>query len=578
MRRLGLLVGGLFIFVAINLSPTQVARAAAAKPVAYLTYDDGPHPVYTPQILDLLDRYNAKATFFVIGQQIAEQPAIFERIMRSGHAIGSHSWAHEELTRRSDAQIASSMAATNSSSTQRGYPLRCMRPPYGATSARVNGVLTSAGYSVHLWDVDTFDWKRPGADRIAATVERFNLTNKQVLMHDGGGAREQTVAATARFLAKLSSIYDFQPMPDCVSDKPIGSLKVDGAPTPSVPDGQPLRFSAIVPTRAVDTRQARVPLAAAETRRVAMPANAQAAAAAINLTATNATATGFLTAWNCDAPQPATSNSNFAAGTTRAVSSVVRVSATNELCVFASARTDVIVDVTGWFSATGMGFESEAPRRLLDTRDTATLVLPGRVTRVPASADAAALAVNLTVTDATAAGFVTAFSCDQPPPAASSLNFEVGQTIANSAYLATGPGGLCFITSAPVHIIVDRVGAFVANGGREYQPAHPRRLLDTRNGIGGWMGPTGAGQTLLLGQVPGAAAVVMVTSTRPDRTGYVTVWNCDGPAPGTSTLNTTRGETTPNGAVLPTNAAGAACLRASGTSDLIIDLQGWFAP
>lgn len=185
--------------------------------VVHLTYDDGPHPVYTPQLLDLLAAYDARATFFVLGQYVPRHPAIATRIVREGHAIGNHSWSHPYLTQVSDEVLARELRDTQSV-VQRttGVTPRCLRPPYGDHDAAVEARAASLGLTITMWSFHAWDWDQPGTDAIVNDVLRQVRPGSVILLHDGPANRAQTVEATARILAELTDRgYRFTPVPGC---------------------------------------------------------------------------------------------------------------------------------------------------------------------------------------------------------------------------------------------------------------------------------------------------------------------------------------------------------------------------
>jgi hypothetical protein len=253
-------------------------------------------------------------------------------------------------------------------------------------------------------------------------------------------------------------------------------------------------------------------------------------------------------------------------------------------------------------------FTAMSPGRLLDTRaDGATVdgqfrnlgvQPPGRRLMVriagrggvPASATAAAL--NVTVTGATGAGFVTAWPCDTvDPPNASSLNFTAGLDVANAVVVPlSAAGDVCLQASnAGAHLIADANGFFPA--GSAYRPLSPRRVLDTRtdgatfDGQFRGAGVQQPGRRLELqvggrGAPVGAAAVSLnVTVTGGTGGGFVTVWPCDTVAPpNASSLNFAASQDIPNAVVAPMSPAGVVCLQTSNAgAHLLADLNGFFA-
>ncbi|MDE0231786.1 MAG: polysaccharide deacetylase family protein [bacterium] len=165
-------------------------------PVVYLTFDDGPHPVYTPQVLDVLASYEVKATFFVVGDMVRRWPDAARQIVEAGHSIQSHAWNHDTLTTFSRKEFTRDM---NRTQTELLYATKtqatCMRPPYGATNSRVEKWANELGLTVELWDAGGADWTGISAESIARRVLSRVAPGSVVLLHDGGGPRSPTVSA-----------------------------------------------------------------------------------------------------------------------------------------------------------------------------------------------------------------------------------------------------------------------------------------------------------------------------------------------------------------------------------------------
>jgi len=227
-------------------------------------------------------------------------------------------------------------------------------------------------------------------------------------------------------------------------------------------------YRSTTPRRLVDTRATtRVtplsPLVVEVTGRAGV--SDAATAVAVNVTVTGPASEGFVTVWPCEAARPEASNVNFVAGQTIPNAVIAPLGAGGALCLYSSTPTDVIVDVTGWF-APEAGFTPITPRRFVDTRAASTLKtgvefamdIAGRP-GVPTSA--ATVAVNVTVTQPTAAGFVTVWPCGSSRPATSTVNFAAGQTVANAVIAPLGTGGrLCAMASTDTHLLVDVTGWF----------------------------------------------------------------------------------------------------------------------
>ena len=170
----------------------------------YLTFDDGPtSPSWTPQVLETLARYDAKATFFVLGQLAGRFPDLIHTEANRGHAVANHTFDHQTLDgigREAFFQeLQGTEAALGDSAT------RCLRPPYGATDAYTRAYAAELGYQIIMWDIDTQDWRRPGTDVIASNVLTHAFSGAVVLFHDGGGDRSQTVEALEKVLQGLSA-------------------------------------------------------------------------------------------------------------------------------------------------------------------------------------------------------------------------------------------------------------------------------------------------------------------------------------------------------------------------------------
>lgn len=205
--------------------PSAAATSSAPKPssvtpakkgdgrVVYLTFDDGPDPQWTPQVLRILARHDAQATFFMLGQSAAAHPDLVSRVRRDGHAVANHTWSHPQLPHLGDGEVRSQLTRT---STALGGKDRCMRPPYGATSPAVNSVVENSGRHSVLWDIDTEDWRRPGAQVIEHRVVQGAKPGAIVLMHDAGGERSQTVGALDGALRRLTAQgYAIKALPYC---------------------------------------------------------------------------------------------------------------------------------------------------------------------------------------------------------------------------------------------------------------------------------------------------------------------------------------------------------------------------
>ncbi|MGI5524953.1 bifunctional polysaccharide deacetylase/glycosyltransferase family 2 protein [Micromonospora sp. CA-259024] len=188
-----------------------VSRAVPDRTIA-LTFDDGPDPRWTPQVLDVLRRHGAHATFFVVGARVNEHPELVRRILAEGHEIGSHTFTHADLAEvspwRRDLELSLTRKAIAAAT---GREVTLLRPPFSSVPTALTGpeyaALRAAAGSGHiavLSDLDTRDWQRPGVDQIVRAATPNRGRGAIVLMHDGGGDRAQTIAALDRLLPALT--------------------------------------------------------------------------------------------------------------------------------------------------------------------------------------------------------------------------------------------------------------------------------------------------------------------------------------------------------------------------------------
>ena len=212
MKRILFLSIFLISLLCVGVAPINTARAATqftsrapeAAPEIALTFDDGPNPVFTPQVLHILDNYGVKATFFCIGEQAQEYPGLVRRIRQAGDALGVHGWDHTALTKLSpdevDQQLRSASIAIQQAA---GTTPTVFRPPYGSTDRTVVDVASTLGLTQVLWSVDTDDWQRPGTKAIVNAALKHAQDRDVILMHDGGGNRSETVAALPQIITAL---------------------------------------------------------------------------------------------------------------------------------------------------------------------------------------------------------------------------------------------------------------------------------------------------------------------------------------------------------------------------------------
>lgn len=171
-----------------------------------LTFDDGPNPTYTPQILELLKQYHAKATFFVTGSRVEKYPTLAKQEVIEGHELANHTYSHASMRRISSEKLQDELRkADQAIYNVTGQKSHLFRPPGGHYDETIVNAAKQAGYTVVMWswDEDTRDWSKPGVKKIVSTVLSNIHNGDIVLFHDHGGDRRQTIAALQEILPEL---------------------------------------------------------------------------------------------------------------------------------------------------------------------------------------------------------------------------------------------------------------------------------------------------------------------------------------------------------------------------------------
>jgi peptidoglycan/xylan/chitin deacetylase (PgdA/CDA1 family) len=169
-----------------------------------LTIDDGPSPVYTPQVLRLLEEHKVTATFSMIGTEVDANRGVARDVAAAGHTIANHTWTHPDLALLGPTAIAEQMDRTSHAIHDvTGRVPILFRAPYGAWSPAVFQHCARTGMTPVDWSVDPRDWARPGVTSIVSNIMRNTRTGSIILEHDGGGDRAETVAALKIVLPRL---------------------------------------------------------------------------------------------------------------------------------------------------------------------------------------------------------------------------------------------------------------------------------------------------------------------------------------------------------------------------------------
>jgi peptidoglycan-N-acetylglucosamine deacetylase len=185
-----------------------------------LTFDDGPHPEYTPRLLEILERHGARGTFFCLGKFAREHPEVVQRAAQAGHAIGNHTYDHPALPLISGRERKAQLAACERALAP--YGMRLFRPPFGYLSWALRFDLWRFGYEVVGWSVSAKDWLDHDAAFLADQLRRRIRPGSIILLHDriltapdpGYFNREPVLEALDGVLSELSGKYKFVTVPE----------------------------------------------------------------------------------------------------------------------------------------------------------------------------------------------------------------------------------------------------------------------------------------------------------------------------------------------------------------------------
>ncbi|MCX5751334.1 MAG: polysaccharide deacetylase family protein [Candidatus Saganbacteria bacterium] len=199
------------LFSAFAASPTGQAIWKKETPhTVFLTFDDGPDPVNTPKILDILKENKVKATFFVLGHKAEKNPAIIKRIKDEGHTLGNHTYSHINGTVSNEAIIQEEIDRTHRIIQNAcGVNVTLFRPPFGNYDWRAFNVAQKLGYQIILWTFDLTDWDVHDPAQYLKTVKENLSGGAIILLHDGGPKREALIEALPQII-KLIKTRGFQ--------------------------------------------------------------------------------------------------------------------------------------------------------------------------------------------------------------------------------------------------------------------------------------------------------------------------------------------------------------------------------
>jgi len=210
------ITAGIFLTLSAVLPENDVfgrvfSNTKTTQKVVALTFDDGPYPPYTEQVLDVLKEYHVPATFFVVGQNVEKYPELVKRIADEGHQIGNHTYHHIDLLKANRKVIAEEIDNTSKAIlSAAGISPHLMRPPHGFRDPVVMEMMAERNLKVVEWSVMSRDWTNPGVDAIVERTVKKVKNGSIILLHDGDGitsqaSRIQSVEAARRIIQILSA-------------------------------------------------------------------------------------------------------------------------------------------------------------------------------------------------------------------------------------------------------------------------------------------------------------------------------------------------------------------------------------
>ncbi|WP_155059844.1 bifunctional polysaccharide deacetylase/glycosyltransferase family 2 protein [Streptomyces blattellae] len=191
----------------------QATTVSVPEKTIALTFDDGPNPTYTPQVLKILEKYDVPATFFVVGSMVSRYPGIVKDVVEQGNEVGIHTFTHVDLSYQSDARIQREMTQTQLAlAGAAGITTTLFRAPYSSETDAIDNYswpvykkLGEEGFTSVFIDTDSDDWKQPGVSKIVKWATPEDGKGASVLFHDAGGVREQTIKALPTYIKKMKA-------------------------------------------------------------------------------------------------------------------------------------------------------------------------------------------------------------------------------------------------------------------------------------------------------------------------------------------------------------------------------------
>ncbi|MEH7333051.1 polysaccharide deacetylase family protein [Neobacillus drentensis] len=185
----------------------MINEVPALQKVIAITFDDGPNPIYTPQVLEIFSEVGGKATFFMIGEQMSKYPEMVKKVAEQGHEIGNHTFTHPKLSQLTQEECSEEIERNESLVEDlAGQKPVVFRPPYLDYNHETLSVLEQKSYPmIGALNLEAHDWEQPGVDHILAKTRDCARNGSILLFHDGYGDRSQTIEAVRILVAELSS-------------------------------------------------------------------------------------------------------------------------------------------------------------------------------------------------------------------------------------------------------------------------------------------------------------------------------------------------------------------------------------
>ncbi|MET8662843.1 glycosyltransferase [Streptomyces tendae] len=205
-----------------------------------LTFDDGPDPTWTPQVLEILEKYDVPGTFFLVGSMVSRHPGIVRDMVEQGNEVGVHTFTHVDLSYQSQARVTREIEQTQLAlAGAAGITTTLFRAPYSSQTDAIDNYswpvyesLGEDGYTSVFIDTDSDDWKRPGVSKIVQWATPEDGEGASVLFHDAGGERSQTIEALPKYIEKMKAKgYTFTTVSGVMADQQSsGAGPAGGAP------------------------------------------------------------------------------------------------------------------------------------------------------------------------------------------------------------------------------------------------------------------------------------------------------------------------------------------------------------